>query len=127
MSTAYFRLAHIVTFDPGYIPYGPGRKVTKDHVVEKSKRKVSRHRSANSVGGGEYDTVSGAPDWNPDSPGLEQFYTKDVFLCESDGKPKWCSECCNWKPDRTHHCRDIGRCVRKMDHFCPWYVRSFTN
>jgi palmitoyltransferase len=55
-----------------------------------------------------------------DSPGLEQFYTNDVFVCEADGRPKWCSECGNWKPDRAHHCSSIGRCVRKMDHFCPW-------
>jgi len=55
-----------------------------------------------------------------DSPGLEDFYTKEFFVCEGDGRPKWCSECANWKPDRAHHSRDVGRCVRKFDHFCPW-------
>ncbi len=52
-------------------------------------------------------------------------YTKDVFVCEGDGRPKWCSECENWKPERSHHSRDVGRCVRKFDHFCPWYVRQY--
>lgn len=60
------------------------------------------------------------PDTNPDSPGLEAFYSKDVFVCEADGRPKWCSSCRQWKPDRSHHSRELGRCVRKMDHVCPW-------
>lgn len=54
------------------------------------------------------------------SSNLADFYTKDVFSCEGDGRPVWCSTCLNFKPDRTHHCREVGRCVRKMDHFCPW-------
>ncbi len=54
------------------------------------------------------------------APDLRDFYTRDVFTCEGDGRPIWCSTCLNWKPDRTHHCREAGRCVKKMDHFCPW-------
>lgn len=34
--------------------------------------------------------------------------------------PRYCSHCRNWKPDRAHHCRELGRCVWRMDHFCPW-------
>lgn len=60
------------------------------------------------------------PDQNPDSPGLEAFYSKEVFVCEVDGRPKWCSECRQWKPDRAHHSSELDRCVRKMDHLCPW-------
>ncbi|KAI5796320.1 DHHC palmitoyltransferase-domain-containing protein [Peziza echinospora] len=51
---------------------------------------------------------------------LQEFYEMDAFICESDGLPKWCFHCNCWKPDRSHHCGEIGRCVRKMDHFCPW-------
>ncbi|KAL6705688.1 palmitoyltransferase pfa5 [Coniothyrium glycines] len=44
----------------------------------------------------------------------------DAFICDYQGLPLWCEKCRNWKPDRTHHCKELGRCVRKMDHYCPW-------
>jgi ribosomal protein L40E len=31
-----------------------------------------------------------------------------------------CQRCEMWRPPRAHHCRICGRCVRKMDHHCPW-------
>ena len=31
-----------------------------------------------------------------------------------------CLECCSYKPDRAHHCSVCKRCIRKMDHHCPW-------
>ncbi len=58
---------------------------------------------------------------NEAAPGLQDFFKRDVFVCQGDGRPIWCSTCLNWKPDRAHHCREVNRCVRKMDHFCPWY------
>ena len=51
---------------------------------------------------------------------LNEFYNMDAFICESDGLPRWCFHCNCWKPDRSHHCGELGRCVKKMDHFCPW-------
>lgn len=51
---------------------------------------------------------------------LHEFYNMDAFICENDGLPRWCFHCNCWKPDRSHHCGEMGRCVRKMDHFCPW-------
>lgn len=56
----------------------------------------------------------------PPPPGTEQFYSKEVFACDQNGLPIWCGVCNNWKPDRSHHGSDFGRCVWKMDHFCPW-------
>ncbi|KAF3760122.1 putative Pfa3, Palmitoyltransferase [Cryphonectria parasitica EP155] len=52
--------------------------------------------------------------------GLKHFFTRNVFTCRSDGMPLWCHDCQNWKPERAHHSREIQRCVRKMDHYCPW-------
>jgi palmitoyltransferase len=58
-------------------------------------------------------------------PGLEQFYSKEAFICGMDGVPRFCNVCWNWKPDRTHHSGELGRCVRRYDHYCPWYVHNF--
>jgi palmitoyltransferase len=55
----------------------------------------------------------------PPPPGTERFYSKEVFACDQNGLPIWCGVCNNWKPDRSHHGSDFGRCVLKMDHFCP--------
>jgi palmitoyltransferase len=55
----------------------------------------------------------------PPPPGTERFYSRDVFACDQNGLPIWCGVCNNWKPDRSHHGSDVGRCVLKMDHFCP--------
>ncbi|KAF2768303.1 hypothetical protein EJ03DRAFT_248482, partial [Teratosphaeria nubilosa] len=49
-----------------------------------------------------------------------EFWTRDVFVCDQKGLPIYCKHCHNWKPDRTHHNQDVGRCTMKMDHFCPW-------
>jgi palmitoyltransferase len=53
-------------------------------------------------------------------PMLEQILSKDVFVCQPDGMPRWCSTCEIWRPDRSRHCREKDRCVSKPDHFCPW-------
>lgn len=44
----------------------------------------------------------------------------DAYVCDYEGLPLWCDKCHAFKPDRTHHCKELGRCVRKMDHYCPW-------
>lgn len=31
-----------------------------------------------------------------------------------------CTRCETFRPPRAHHCRVCRRCVRKMDHHCPW-------
>jgi len=31
-----------------------------------------------------------------------------------------CAKCESFRPPRAHHCRICHRCVRKMDHHCPW-------
>ena len=31
-----------------------------------------------------------------------------------------CTKCISIKPSRAHHCSVCQRCIRKMDHHCPW-------
>jgi len=125
MAITYFRLLYVVLFDPGFVPLGrPAlNDIAKHKRNEKRRRKVGARDDG--LGGWEYEAPpKKVVNWHTDAdaPGLEEFYRRDVFVCEMDGKPKWCTDCGNWKPDRAHHCSDVGRCVHKMDHFCPWYV-----
>ncbi|KAE8588824.1 hypothetical protein XENTR_v10022761 [Xenopus tropicalis] len=40
------------------------------------------------------------------------------------GNEDWtvCNRCETYRPPRAHHCRICHRCIRRMDHHCPWYV-----
>ncbi|KAL4721896.1 palmitoyltransferase pfa5 [Fusarium chlamydosporum] len=109
MVAAYIRCYVTIQFNTGYVPWTAEREA------------VESDRNGRSTNGGDVESLQwNPPDTNPDSPGLEAFYSKDIFICESDGLPKWCSECRSWKPDRAHHSSEYGRCVYKMDHVCPW-------
>ncbi|KAJ4312137.1 Palmitoyltransferase pfa5 [Fusarium piperis] len=105
----YLRTFLTIQFKTGIVPLTPERE-----ALDQQRQQIKKR-------GGDLEALPWVPpDRNPDSPGLETFYSKDVFVCESDGRPRWCSECRNWKPDRAHHSSDLDRCVRKMDHLCPW-------
>ncbi|XXH05918.1 DNA-directed DNA polymerase eta rad30 [Hypoxylon texense] len=113
MIATYLRTILTVFLDTGVAPLGP-------RVEERRKNESETRRQGRR--GTDFDSrlYYDGPDLDPDSPGLEQFYTKDVFICENDGRPRWCSECLNWKADRVHHSSEINRCVYRMDHYCPW-------
>jgi palmitoyltransferase len=111
MLLAYLRVFLVIQTDPGVTPLGP--KAAEQNAKVKGRSRRERDLEAQ----GRYEA---RPDENPDSPGLEKFYSKDVFVGETDGRPRWCSTCCNWKVDRVHHCSELERCVKKMDHYCPW-------
>lgn len=113
---SYIRILWTIHTDTGLVPLRSDAQPSDD----KRHRRNNSKNSKNSSGDLESQPYPAGADQDPDSPGLEQFYSKEVFVCESDGRPRWCSECRNWKPDRAHHSSELGRCVRKMDHFCPW-------
>jgi palmitoyltransferase len=52
-----------------------------------------------------------------DATPMEQY---DAYICDHHGVPLYCDKCHIYKPDRAHHCKELGYCVRKMDHYCPW-------
>lgn len=39
-------------------------------------------------------------------------------------RPRWCKYCDSYKPARSYHCRDLNRCVLKLDHYCPWVYNA---
>lgn len=41
-----------------------------------------------------------------------------------DGGARYCHKCSKFKPDRCHHSSNSGRCVLKMDHYCPWVAND---
>lgn len=134
MVATYIRLLYNVLGSPGYLPFGAERVkadsgLRRKHSHRKRRRRKSSSRKARDAEKREpveVDIESGMNDhaggkaFQLDLAGLESFYTKDVFVCQEDGRPPYCSTCCQFKTDRAHHCREVDRCVRKMDHFCPW-------
>jgi len=109
--STYTRLLCAIVFNPGVLP--------KEHtaVPAKESRQLDKAPNQHDLEAQNLDSIR---DNDPNSPGLERFYSKDVFVCENDGLPRWCSSCRTWKPDRVHHSSEIDRCVKKMDHYCPW-------
>ncbi|CEL02988.1 hypothetical protein ASPCAL04149 [Aspergillus calidoustus] len=128
----YLRLLYTVIWNPDLLPRpSPPTSERQDtHAPTRNSRerpRRNRRRRRKPITDKSDVDVEQALDNNAgpmvlpwDTAGLEKFYKRDVFVCQPDGRPIYCSKCCHYKPDRTHHCREVDRCVRKMDHFCPW-------
>lgn len=127
MASTYFRLLYTVIFNPGYVPRGPQWHAQQN---KKKREKAEIGAEANGSFSDGSDFVTGVaysppngqagPPTTESAPGLQDFFSRNIYVCQGDGRPIWCSTCQNWKPDRAHHCGEVNRCVRKMDHFCPW-------
>lgn len=55
-----------------------------------------------------------------DEEGMQKVHQLAVLSALKRGNRRFCVHCAKFKPDRTHHCRQCGTCVLKMDHHCPW-------
>ena len=111
MALSYIRVIQVVVTNPGYVTFGGSDRTNE-------KKGDARGIEASEV---EFLDRSGIVSGRiAPPPGLQRFLDKDVFECDIDGYPRWCSSCQMWKPDRSHHSSELGRCVYKMDHFCPW-------
>lgn len=135
LAFSYLRLLYTVISNPGFVPRGPrwhSNQILQQRMHNRNKRKITRLELEKTNGpptpatGSDGYAPAGGPPTSEStidqssSSNIREMYTKDLFSCEGDGRPIWCSTCLNFKPDRAHHCREVGRCVRKMDHFCPW-------
>jgi len=125
----YIRLMQTIQYNPGYteqIPHpltrsrsvGSKREGSIKSVMNCVPKKTTREPQEPTYPVLDRTAIlNGA---TPAPPGIEQFLRKDVFICDPQGLPLFCNMCNTWKPDRTHHCSEVQRCVRRMDHFCPW-------
>ncbi|KIX95002.1 uncharacterized protein Z520_09312 [Fonsecaea multimorphosa CBS 102226] len=122
--TCFGRLAQTILTNPGLVPRGEQYWIEKERKRRKERRSATHKEEAL-----EYDSTEGYTPRNlrrkQDKEAqqgfrAQDFWHKDVFVCGWDGRPPFCSTCYNYKPDRAHHCSELGRCVLKMDHFCPW-------
>ena len=130
MIICYGRLVQTVLANPGVIPRGPQYYTAKRRrkAAAKALQRGDDPSAADKEASLDADSTqesAGTPpirSTSPDGVGYrpEDFWKKDVFVCNYDGRPSFCSTCYNYKPDRAHHCRELDRCVYKMDHFCPW-------
>ncbi|KAI5289889.1 palmitoyltransferase pfa5, partial [Ascosphaera acerosa] len=124
-----------VVWNQDFVEYGPDHESRRDSPTAASSLTRLAGASSSAVSGPvpggeakcEADVEHGSDhdathrlSYPQDPAGYEAFYMKDVYCCLDDGRPPWCSVCCQFKTDRTHHCKEVNRCVRKMDHFCPW-------
>lgn len=130
---SYARLIQTIATNPGYVPRGAHWHNKEPSQSQYQRRGNGRHQNRISEEkGGARGTWPGR-EYSPRSskqsnvapkdnhqPRAEDFWLKDVFICNYDGRPPFCSTCLNFKPDRAHHCSEVDRCVLKMDHFCPW-------
>ncbi|XP_017782887.1 PREDICTED: palmitoyltransferase ZDHHC3 [Nicrophorus vespilloides] len=46
----------------------------------------------------------------------------DINLDSGGDNADWtiCTRCETYRPPRAHHCRICEKCIRRMDHHCPW-------
>ncbi|KAF2085364.1 hypothetical protein K490DRAFT_58759 [Saccharata proteae CBS 121410] len=123
----YLRLLVTIWYNPGYMPRragsGSGNTTTIDGSgLGSSPLLSSKHAQAT---GGHKHQGGLVPDYRnrigdgtvtfaeerlaAKMKNLDSFRPRQLFLVDGDGLPRWCLECACWKPDRTHHCSDLGR------------------
>ena len=126
MVSCYLRVIQVVLTNPGYVPLDEKtqhRRHSSRHVRRRGIDEYGRsQKEGEAPDKGYLDRAAVLDGRVPPPPGLQNFYSRDVFECDIDGLPRWCASCQIWKPDRSHHSSEIARCVYKMDHHCPWFV-----
>ncbi|EJW82699.1 DHHC zinc finger domain-containing protein [Wuchereria bancrofti] len=82
--------------DPGIVP------ISRSGLLH-----CNRNRFPKSLSGSE----SNSTDTDVEVIEENKFVGKDWTIC---------TRCESYRPPRAHHCRICRRCIRKMDHHCPW-------
>lgn len=72
-----------------------------------------------------YMTYSTEPGRIPDTDEWQKQPNPNLLTeRKRDGGLRYCHKCSKFKPDRSHHSSNSGRCVLKMDHYCPWVAND---
>ena len=130
MACCYLRLLYVIATNPGYVvrsrvsPDNDSRPSPKPEYVP-----LGAHLGASTMNNASCKSNEPNLDYlgiiegrTRPPVGLEEVYKKDAYICDVHGLPIFCNSCWVWKPDRAHHCSEVNHCVRRMDHYCPWYV-----
>lgn len=90
-------------------PNGETEEHADNHISEEEMRE--RHELAMKM-----DIM----DLRSEEVSTDKLHQLAVMSALSRGKRRFCAHCQRFKPERTHHCRQCGTCVLRMDHHCPW-------
>lgn len=52
--------------------------------------------------------------------------TEELTIIDSR-KKRFCTKCKINKPERAHHCKRCDKCIKRMDHHCPWIGTCVNN
>lgn len=96
--------------DPGIVPF-------PKTALDFSEMEVGGHGGRSGRGGRGGRGGGGEEGGDGGSDSEEDVGVRSSFVGED-----WtvCGRCEAYRPPRAHHCRVCKRCVRKMDHHCPW-------
>ncbi|GAB7328695.1 hypothetical protein MBLNU13_g00616t1 [Cladosporium sp. NU13] len=94
VAVSYFRLLYIVTFNPGLTeqrlpPRDPAQKAPNAQNQTVTTRSCTRTTIADHQEPIELDREGILKGRVPAPPGIEEYYTKDVFQCDANGLPRW--------------------------------------
>uniref|UniRef100_A0A915I3F3 Palmitoyltransferase n=1 Tax=Romanomermis culicivorax TaxID=13658 RepID=A0A915I3F3_ROMCU len=114
-------LSHIRTMfsDPGVVPLSQTRVDFSDLRTLNTRNKKG-YLVKNSLYSNDHDsdyvnfqsmTVQNSSDSDSETLLKNKYVGEDWTVC---------GRCEAYRPPRAHHCRICKRCVRKMDHHCPW-------
>uniref|UniRef100_A0A914XE78 Palmitoyltransferase n=1 Tax=Plectus sambesii TaxID=2011161 RepID=A0A914XE78_9BILA len=93
--------ARAMLSDPGIVPLNP----------QSDFGDTQRLRNGGQLRGPQHHLEDHSSDSDSDGPIRTSFVGEDWTIC---------GRCDAYRPPRAHHCRICRRCVRKMDHHCPW-------
>ncbi|KAL0478136.1 palmitoyltransferase [Acrasis kona] len=108
VSLSYYSYYKCVTTHPGLVPAAWGVSETEVEAIRAEEQERAEVMERN-------ESVLQTA-----TPPLQDHYRYSLERTRADSL-RLCLSCKQRKPDRTHHCRQCGVCILKMDHHCHWF------